>query len=437
MSKKETTKRYILFITGLFINAIGISLIIKAGLGSSPISSLPYTISLGFPITLGTLTFILNLFLIAGQIVLLKKDFKKIQWLQLPVSILFGFFIDLSMLILAWVMPEFYPWKMVTLLLGCMILGLGVSLEVIANVVMLSGEAFVHAISQKKKKEFGWVKIGFDCTLMILACTLSLILFGEITGVREGTIMAALLVGVFARFFNHRLIFLNTMLSDQTVSVTVEVPRKTQFVITIAREFGSGGREIGRKIASNLGIAFYDEELINMVATENNLTPGYVEQHEQNISSQLLYEFIMQDFTVPIEKSLSSDDALFVAQSKVIRKVASQHSCVIVGRCANYVLQDCERCFNIFLHADRDSKLKRIINEYGEPADKAESKLRRINKARANHYKAYTGRTWNDSRNYDLCLNTSILGIDEACKFIEKTAKIYLKRKDKAPITIS
>ena len=279
MSKKETTKRYILFITGLFINAIGISLIIKAGLGSSPISSLPYTISLGFPITLGTLTFILNLFLIAGQIVLLKKDFKKIQWLQLPVSILFGFFIDLSMLILAWVMPEFYPWKMVTLLLGCMILGLGVSLEVIANVVMLSGEAFVHAISQKKKKEFGWVKIGFDCTLMILACTLSLILFGEITGVREGTIMAALLVGVFARFFNHRLIFLNTMLSDRTVSVTVEVPRKTQFVITIAREFGSGGREKGRKIASNLGIAFYDEELINMVATENNLTPVYVEQH--------------------------------------------------------------------------------------------------------------------------------------------------------------
>ena len=146
MSKKETTKRYILFITGLFINAIGISLIIKAGLGSSPISSLPYTISLGFPITLGTLTFILNLFLIAGQIVLLKKDFKKIQWLQLPVSILFGFFIDLSMLILAWVMPEFYPWKMVTLLLGCMILGLGVSLEVIANVVMLWGEAFVHGI---------------------------------------------------------------------------------------------------------------------------------------------------------------------------------------------------------------------------------------------------------------------------------------------------
>ena len=157
MSKKETTRRYILFITGLFINAIGISLIIRAGLGSSPISSLPYTISLGFPITLGTLTFILNLLLIAGQIVLLKKDFKKIQWLQLPVSVLFGFFIDLSMLILAWVMPEFYPWKIVTLLLGCMILGLGVSLEVIANVVMLSGEAFVHAISQKKKKEFGLI----------------------------------------------------------------------------------------------------------------------------------------------------------------------------------------------------------------------------------------------------------------------------------------
>ena len=214
MSKKETVRRYTLFTIGLFTNAVGISLIIKAGLGSSPISSLPYTISLGFPVTLGTLTFILNLLLITGQMLLLKKDFQKKQWLQLPISVLFGFFIDISMLMLSWVVPEFYLWKIITLVLGCIILGLGVSLEVIANVVMLSGEAFVHAISQKKKKEFGWVKIGFDCTLMTLACITSLLLSGGVTGVREGTIIAPLLVGIVARYFNHKLTFLQKRLPD-------------------------------------------------------------------------------------------------------------------------------------------------------------------------------------------------------------------------------
>lgn len=240
MSKKETSKRYILFIIGLFINAVGISLIIKASLGSSPISSLPYTISLGFPITLGTLTFALNLFLIAGQIVLLKRDFKKSQWLQLPISVIFGFFIDLSMMMLTWVAPEFYPWKIVTLLAGCIILGLGVSLEVIANVVMLSGEAFVSAISQKKKKEFGWVKIGFDCTLMILACIVSMTLFSKITGVREGTIIAALLVGVFARFFNQRLTFLNTLLEEKRVAQAQDMPYYKE-----SRSEGSGQKVCG------------------------------------------------------------------------------------------------------------------------------------------------------------------------------------------------
>ena len=145
---------------------------------------------------------------------LLKKDFQKKQWLQLPISVLFGFFIDISMLMLSWVVPEFYLWKIITLVLGCIILGLGVSLEVIANVVMLSGEAFVHAISLKKKKEFGWVKIGFDCTLMTLACITSLLLSGGVTGVREGTIIAALLVGIVARYFNHKLTFLQKRLPD-------------------------------------------------------------------------------------------------------------------------------------------------------------------------------------------------------------------------------
>ncbi len=211
--KKELVKRYLFFIVGLFVNSMGLSLIIRADLGSSPISSLPYTLSLRYPVSLGMLTFLLNMCLIAGQMYIQKRDFKKREWLQLPVSLLFGIFIDVSMVLLGGILPELYISKVFILLLGCAILGLGVSMEVIANVVMLSGEAFVNAVAEKKQKEFGTVKILFDTSLMLLACLVSVVLFMSIIGVREGTVIAAFAVGLFARFFKRRLSFVHTYLA--------------------------------------------------------------------------------------------------------------------------------------------------------------------------------------------------------------------------------
>ena len=212
---KEITKRYILFIIGLFINAVGICLIIKADLGSSPISSLPYTLSLKYPVSLGTLTTFLNILLIIGQKLMPRKEFRKRELLQLPVSLIFGIFVDLCMIIFATLSPQLYISKLILLTLGCAILGLGVSIEVMADVVMLSGEAFVKAIAMKSGKEFGIIKVFFDSTLMILACVTSIILFlGGIVGVREGTVIAALTVGIFARFFNKRLAFIGNYLCN-------------------------------------------------------------------------------------------------------------------------------------------------------------------------------------------------------------------------------
>lgn len=333
MSRQELLRRYLVFLLGLYVNALGISFIIKAGLGSSPISSVPYTVSLGTPLTLGMLTFVLNFLLVIGQILLLGKDFKKEQWLQLPVTVVFSAFIDLSMWSLGFVHPTDYFWQIVALLVGCAILGFGVSLEVVGNVVMLGGEAFVSALSRITKKEFGLMKVCFDTSLMLLACLISLLMFGSIEGVREGTVIAALLVGFFARVFNRRLNGLRRWVSAED---DMPRPRRTSTdeypVITIAREYGSGGREIGRRVAKDLGFAFYDKELIDLVAQENHLKPDVVERKEQNLSSTLLYELVMQDFTAPVERSLSFDDALFVAQSRVIRRLAAQGPCVIVGR---------------------------------------------------------------------------------------------------------
>lgn len=201
MSKKELTARYGLFIVGLYIMASGIALTIKAGLGASSISCWPYVLSLKFPFSLGTFVFGLNVILIIGQMIILKRDFKKIQYLQIPVSFLFSAFIDLSMLLFVSVVPESYPARCVVLLAGCLLTGLGISMEVTANVVMLSAEAFIQAIVIKSGKEFGYLKICFDVSCTLLATLSSLLFFGGIFGVREGTVVAAVFVGLFARFF--------------------------------------------------------------------------------------------------------------------------------------------------------------------------------------------------------------------------------------------
>lgn len=427
MTKKETTARYLLFIAGLFVNAFGISLIIKANLGSSPISSLPYTLSLKYPVTLGQFTFLLNMLLIAGQMWFLKKDFQKQQLLQLPVSVLFSIFIDWSMGLLGGFIPSNYSMQILSLLAGCMVLGLGISMEVIANVVMLSGEAFVQAISLRTGKEFGVVKICFDTSLALLACAVSLILLGSIVGVREGTVIAALVVGIFARFFNRKFAFVGQLLSrlsprevDGEESVAVA---NTGIIITIAREYGSGGRAIGQQIASDLGIPFYDKELIELEAAESGLAANYVEEHEQNISNNLLWGLIMQDFTAPIEGRLSPSDRLFVAQSRVVRRIASQGPCVIVGRCADYILRDYPLCFNVFIHSDTEHMMQRITHAYGVPTEQAGAELKRINRARALHYKYYTGETWGNVKNYHLAIHSDAIGIESAGRLIQEAVQ--------------
>lgn len=201
MKKGELFKRYIVFLIGLFISSFGVGFVTKANLGTSPISSIPYVLSLGFKPTLGQFTILFSLLLIVLQIVILKKDFKKIQLLQVPVSILFGYFIDFSMILLSWLAPELYILKILSLLLGCVILGVGVYFEVIADVVMLPGEAFVTAVTRKFHTDFGKTKVCFDASMTIIAGLLSFLLFHTLAGVREGTIIAALIVGIIARYF--------------------------------------------------------------------------------------------------------------------------------------------------------------------------------------------------------------------------------------------
>ena len=203
MSKTEIAKRYILFIFGLFFAAIGVAFTKHGELGVSPISSVANVLSCKFSaFSLGTWLIIWNCILIVGQIVVLRKKFRLIQLLQVPLSFLFGWFTDFGMWIVAKIPVPTYLTRMTMVLIGIIILGLGISLSVTANVILNSGEAFVKAISDTTNKEFGNVKIAFDVTCVILAVLLSFIFFDfTIVGTREGTIISALLTGFVVKVF--------------------------------------------------------------------------------------------------------------------------------------------------------------------------------------------------------------------------------------------
>ena len=199
--KTELIKRYIFLLAGLFVNGLGVSFITKAGLGTSPITSIPYTLTLGFTPTVGMFTLVFNIFLVILQVILLRRNFQLQNLLQLPIIALFSFFIDLTMSLLGFMQPETYAMKVVSLIVGCLILGFGVFMEMVANVAMLPGEATVRAVSDVFSTDFGKTKIAFDSSMTVIAAILSFIMFRHLDGVREGTIVAAILVGFIARLF--------------------------------------------------------------------------------------------------------------------------------------------------------------------------------------------------------------------------------------------
>ena len=207
MTKKETFKRYILFVISLFFMGIGVALTKHGELGVSPISSVADVVSLRFTfLSFGTWLFISNCVLLAEQIVLLRKAFKPIQLLQIPLSFLFGYFTDLGMRMVSLIPNGPYQIKLLLVFVGIAVLAFGVALGVTADVVLNSGEAFVKALADVTKKDFGTVKVAFDVSWVLLSILLSLIFFGgEVRGTREGTLISAALVGFAVRLYRKLL----------------------------------------------------------------------------------------------------------------------------------------------------------------------------------------------------------------------------------------
>lgn len=203
MKRKEVIKRYILFIICLFFMGLGVALTKHGELGVSPISSVANVISIKFTFfSFGTWLTISNCVLLLGQILLLRKNFKLIQLLQIPLSFLFGYFTDFGLYLVRYIPNDVYIIQLLLVIVGVVVLGFGITLGIIADVILNSGEAFVKALSDVTKKDFGNMKIIFDVSWVLLSIVLSLIFFdGKLYGTREGTIISAFLVGVVVKLF--------------------------------------------------------------------------------------------------------------------------------------------------------------------------------------------------------------------------------------------
>ena len=191
----------------------------------------------------------------------------------------------------------------------------------------------------------------------------------------------------------------------------------TKRIITISREFGSGGRFIGEEVAKKLGIAYYDKNIINEIAEKSGLSPEYVQESAELSPKKGLfaYAFAGRDIT-----GKSVEDMVYEAQRKVILELAEKESCVIIGRNADFILRDWNDVLNVFIHADFEYRKNRVVSVYGQNEFAPDKRIKEKDKRRIAYYKYYTDRKWADAKNYQLCLDSGVLGIDKCVELIEK-----------------
>lgn len=207
---------------------------------------------------------------------------------------------------------------------------------------------------------------------------------------------------------------------------------KTNTIITIGRQFGSAGREIGRVVAKHLDIKLYDKEMLNRAAQESGLCKELFETHDEKPTNSFLYSLVMDTYSLGYSSGSYTDmpinHKVFLAQFDAIKKIADEGPCILVGRCADYALEEYDNVLSIFIHADLDARVRRIARIYDLTDEKAKELIVKTDKKRSSYYNYYSNKRWGDVNSYDMCLNSSMLGIEGTAEAIEKL--VELKERD-------
>ncbi len=284
---------------------------------------------------------------------------------------------------------------------------------VICNGIQIPSGIFFQAIGKSVKSAV------LSLSRQILFLIPAMVTFGKLWGI-DGILYAGPFADGLAFLIASTLLILEVKHlrnNENKETVTVEEKSKVEnqngrnIVITIAREYGSGGRYIGKLVAEKLGIKLYDKEFVKKVAEETGLSEEFIKNNEQKREA-------LADLNNGYYFGLNNADELFLKESEIIKNTAEKESCVIVGRCADFILNDRKDVTKVFIYSNMENKVKRATEFYGLDKAKAEKEITRINKLRANHYKHYTEKEWNNPNNYDICINSDTLGVEKSADLI-------------------
>lgn len=424
-------KRLLVYLAGLFLMAVGVVFSVRSSLGVSPVTCLANVVHQITGQDLGICTTAVYCLYILAELLLLGRRFQPRMLLQIVASFLFGSLVSLATKLFVFLpVPELYPLRLLYLFISIPLVAMGVMLYLAPDILPTPGEGMSLAISIRTGLPVANSKTIFDCTMVVVSAVVSLVWFHGLVGVREGTVLSALLVGVVLKrlmlWFQPAVLRFVEREGKVARAVSATVPMdshgKPKILITISREFGSGGYEIGRELAERLGIEFYDDEkLIPLEAEESGLAPDFIRGHERHLRHEVVYDFLTTAYTMT-NQELSPLERLFAAQNAVIHRLAAGDSSgVIVGRCADYVLHNDPNSFRVFIHATPEERLRRVETQYGGGARDMEA----TDRARAWIYRRCTGRQWGDGRYYNLTVDSGKLGIAGSVSLLDEAIRLW------------
>ena len=406
-------RRYTLFAASIAVFTAGSALCIRANLGVIPQLCPPYVIGCipGQELSVGTLTAIMQIIFVVIQAILLRSDFSMRDLVQIPSAIATGLLLDFAMIATQQMQWDDsatgYTLRIVQVTIGIALVIAGYAIQKNCHEKM-AGEGLIMAFSKTLDATPFVVAAVFELSMIAIGLIFCIFYFGTVRWdiIGAGTLLSLIVTATYnTRTQINKPVFWKDEAIASDKSSTADGMQTNQdsfpLVITIARTHGSGGHDIGYMVAQRLGINFYDKEIISETAKKLGLEKEKVQQWDQETSI----------------RSLGRDEAVFATQSQIIRDAAKE-SCVIIGRCADFVLRGRPYCLNIFIRSDEDYAVTFIRNKDNLAEEQAREVIRIKNKARERHYAHYTGEKWQDPSHYDLVINTAKIGIESAADII-------------------
>lgn len=431
--KAGTLTRCSVLLVGLALWAYGIAFSVRAGLGVSPVASMPYVVSQVSQITMGGVMVMMQVVALIVQLLVSQWSFKKAMLWQLAASMVFGILIDLALYTTEGIDPSGYAESWLYCAVSIVVTALGVSMYAKSDVAMTAIDGLKSILSKHTGDGLGMVSICCEGVILAMAAFISFFWFDTIVGIREGTLASAVLVVVLVHLIGrhadrlYRAIGLGgETVTSHTSSAFASGEAREQgakegsdtapLVVTITRQFGCDAHEVGKLLAMRIGVPLYDEQLIDRVAERSGLETLEVRRNEQRLPNMLLHRLdVVSNSCVTEQQDLQRQ--LYDATKTVMEDI-SQAPCVIIGRLGRHFLGDREGCTHVFLYAPRDYRVRNLARENELTEAEALQRIEKEDNDRETHFKYFTGMDMNDALNYDICIDTSLYGVEGAADLI-------------------